>query len=246
MTGQESSRRVPTIRTWHKWIGIAIGVVLLLWVVSGIAMIAPMSPVVWGTGMAELTIDIDDVMVTPNDAVSIAGGSVAARRDAAIRSVTLRPLLDAVVYQVTPTRGEPVLVDAGTGELIAITAERAAAIASSAMPGGAPASIERIVSAPIGYNGRIPAWRVSFSDRAATEAIVAEATGEMARTQRRDRLMMVVGHYVHVFVPLKKLPGGDTTRKAAMVGTGLVALLSIVSGYWLALPARLRRRQKRS
>lgn len=233
------------MRSWHKWIGIAIGLVLLVWVVSGIAMIAPMSSAVWGSGAVEPSLDIDGVVVTPNHAISIARSSVAAGELGAIRSVTLAPLLDAIVYQVTPTRGEPVLIDAGTGAMVTITGKRASAIASSVEPGSAPVSVEHIVTRPIGYGGRLPAWRVAFGDDAATVAIVAEATGEMTRTQRRDRILMVAGHYMHVFVPMKQLPGGEVTRKAALVATGLVAVLSIVSGYWLALPVRLRRRQKR-
>lgn len=231
------------MRWWHKWIGIAIGFVLLIWVVSGIAMMAPMSAVVWGAGVVEPTLDLSAATVTPADAVAAAlqrTGDTAV----GIRSVTLRPLVGTVVYLVTPVRGDPLLIDARSGAPVTITTERAEEIASGGDSGVAAAAIERITTAPIGYGGRLPAWRVSYDDAAGTVAIVAEATGDVVRTERRDRMVMRAGHYLHVFVPLKQLPGGDRTRKAALVVTGIIALLSLASGYWLALPARMRRRQR--
>jgi hypothetical protein len=233
------------MRWWHKWIGIAIGLVLVLWVVSGIAMMAPLSPAVWGADIPEPPLDLAGVTITPNQAAAIAGQH---RSDtdspAALRTIVLRPLLGAAVYLVTHADAAPVLVDAGSGEVIAITADRAREIASRAVAGRTPISADRITKAPIGYGGRLPAYRMVFDDPAGTIAIVAEATGELSRTGRWDRRKMLLGHYVHVFVPLKALPGGDRTRIAALVGTGIVALLSIFSGYWLSLPGRVRRARR--
>ncbi len=236
---------MPNMRWWHKWIGITIGLVLFLWVASGIAMMVPLSPAVWGADILEPPLDLAGVTITPSQAVAIA---VQHRSDTgppgAIRSVLLRPALGIGVYLVTPADAAPVMVDAGTGEVIVITAERARSIASGAMSGREPISVERIVAAPIGYGGRLPAFRMAFDDPAGTIAIVAEANGELARTGRWDRRKMLLGHYLHVFVPLKGLPGGDRTRIAALVGTGIVALLSIFSGYWLSLPGRFRRSRR--
>ncbi len=235
----------PSIRWWHKWIGITIGLVLFLWVASGLAMLVPLSPTVWGADLVEPTLDLAGVTITPSQAAAIA---VPPRSDsappAAIRSVVLRPLLGTGVYLVSPADAPPVMVHAGTGEVITVAPESARRIASAAMSGRAPLSVERIVVAPIGYEGRLPAYRMAFDDPSGTVAIVAEATGELARTELRDRRKMLVGHYVHVFVPLKRLPGGDSTRIAALVGTGIIALLSIFSGYWLSLPGRFRRARR--
>lgn len=237
MTGKQ----IPTMRSWHRWIGIAIGVVLLVWVVSGIVMMAPHSDALWGTDIVPPALDVSTVTVTPAEAADVASGA----GGGAIRAIALRPVLDTAVYMVTPMAGAPVLVNAVTGDLFLISAERAGAIAAGVAPGGTTASIERITVAPPGYNGRLPAFKVSYGDKANTVAIVAEATGEMTRSEGWDRFLRQLGHDLHVFAPLKRLPGGDVARKPALVATGVVALLSIFSGYWLSLPARLRRRKSR-
>ena len=54
------------------------------------------------------------------------------------------------------------------------------------------------------------------------------------------RVQAQLGHSVHVFTPLKYLPGRDLTRVGTLVVTSLIALVSILTGYWLALPKRWR------
>jgi hypothetical protein len=185
----------PSIRWWHKWIGITIGLVLFLWVASGLAMLVPLSPTVWGADLVEPTLDLAGVTITPSQAAAIA---VPPRSDsappAAIRSVVLRPLLGTGVYLVSPTDAPPVMVHAGTGEVITIAPESARRIASAAMSGRAPLAVERIVVAPIGYEGRLPAYRMTFDDPATTVAS-SPRRRELARTELRDRRKMLVGHY---------------------------------------------------
>ena len=58
--------------SWHKWIGITIGLVLFLWVASGLAMLVPLSPTVWGADLVEPTLDLAGVTITPSQAAAIA------------------------------------------------------------------------------------------------------------------------------------------------------------------------------
>ncbi len=235
MTAPGRARAVPGMRWWHKWIGIVIGLLLFGWVASGIIMILPLSSAAKGLGVVEPVIDLATVAISPSQAAT------AARVEGPIRTIALHQVLGVTVWAVTPANGQPILVHATTAQRFSITPERAKAIAQTSEPDLTPVAVDRIETQPAGYWGRLPAYRVAFNDAAHTEAIVAASTGEVQRSQRRDRIMNSIGHNFHVFGPLTQLPGGQNTRKGSLIMTGLIALLSIISGYWLSLPKRWTR-----
>ena len=236
-TAQSRPRRtLPGIRWWHKWIGIAVGVLLFSWTASGIVMMIPQSSVARSGPGTDAVIDWLAVTVSPARAAEVAsaaGGGTA-------RKVDLQRLRDGMVYLVRFDGGRTVLVDASAGVIIRITADRATAIATDGLPEAVVRRVDRIDRAPAGYWGRLPAFRVELDDPRRTVAYVAEATGEVSRTVWRDRVQAQLGHSVHVFTPLKYLPGRDLTRVGTLVVTSLIALVSILTGYWLALPKRWR------
>ena len=133
--------------------------------------------------------------------------------------------------------------DAATGRIVTIDATLAAAIAGDAVPNAPVAHVERVERPAGGFPGPFPAFHVVFRDDAGTEAWVAVPTGEVRRSERRDRVKSYLGNKAHLFAPLRELPGGDTTRKGVLTLASAVAMISIVTGYWLALPGRWRRRQ---
>lgn len=239
MTSPPTARRRPTlpsVRWWHKWIGIAIGVLLFTWTASGIIMMVPPSSVARagpGTGAA---IDWLTVTVSPARATEVASAGMGGTA----RRVDLQRLRDGMVYAVRFDGGRTVLVDASRGETVRITADLASVIAKDGLPEAVVRRVDRIDRAPAGYWGRLPAFRVEFDDPRHTVAYVAEATGEVSKTAWRDRVQAQLGHSVHVFTPLKDLPGRDQTRVGTLVITSLIALVSILTGYWLALPRRWR------
>jgi len=233
------------MRWWHKWVGILIGLLLFGWTASGIVMLLPQTPVATLAGVTEPLIDFSQVTLTPAQAAEIATrlrADTATGAEANPRTVSLRPVLGTPVYVVTPKRGQPTLVHAVSGEPFVITPERAGTIASQALGDIKVAEVERSTGRPSGYFGPTPVFRVTFADGGDVVAYVVESTGELQRTRRLDRVMSAVGHSFHVFLPLSQLPGGGTTRKGSLIITGLIAIVSIVTGYWLAIPRRWLRK----
>lgn len=230
MKTPQRRRTLPGIRWWHKWIGIAIGVLLFAWTASGIVMMVPPSSVARAGPGADAAINWLAVTVSPAAAAEVAS---AAGGDT-VRRVDLQRLRDGMAYVVRFDGGRTVLVDASTGVTIRITADLARAIAKDGLPGAVVRRVDHFDGSPAGY------FRVELNDPRPILAYVGEATGDVRRTVWRDRMQAQFGHSVHVFTPLNSLPGQDVTRVGTLVITSLIALVSILTGYWLALPRRWR------
>ena len=166
-------------RRIHKWVGLILGLQFVLWTVSG-AMMAlidhhdvsgehlghPPEPAAW-----------------PGQVLSPA--DVQARLGAEVVGLTLRPLMNQHVYEVSTPAGTR-LVNAATGSLITIDADLAKTIAAADYSGRAPVVRVSKLTDPI-FETRDhdePLWRVDFADDGGTSFYVSEATGKVV--ERRD------------------------------------------------------------
>lgn len=220
------------VRRVHKWMSIAVGGFLLLWVVSGLVMITP--------GAEELgpppSLDYGAMQIAPAAAVQ----AIAGNDTGSVAGIRLQRLRDRLVYVVALRGKPPGLVDAGTGAVVVITPELAADLARDRLPAGtAVLRVERIERGGFGYNGPLPAYRVDLADGRGTRAYVSAETGEVQRNARYNRVRGMFAA-LHVFAPLQLVPGGERSRKLALWGTGVVAIAVGLTGYWMALPRRKR------
>jgi hypothetical protein len=231
------SRTLLSSRWLHNWIGVFIGVVLVLWIVSGLILLFPFSETRragQGTGRP---LDWETVTVSPAEARLAA---LALDSTKHVTNVVLQRLRDDAIYVVIRLRAAPVIVHAGTGRVVGIDESLAVAIANDPIPGLPVSRVERLEHRDGDYTGPVPAWHVVYGDEARTEAWVAINTGEVRRNTRADRLQAYWGHEMHVFAPLSNYPGGDTTRKGALWVASVISLIMFAFGYWLALPRRWR------
>src|SRR5688500_653890 len=157
----EPMKKVHThaLRVLHKWIGLIIGIQLLLWTLSGAMMaILPMGEVSGGDVREPQEIRL----VPASDrwpAVRQQFGSTA------ITGVSLRPLLSRPVFEVGTADGVR-LFDASTAKPIAVDSQLARRIASAAYPGTAQvrgAEALRELTLPVREH-ELPIWRVDFAD----------------------------------------------------------------------------------
>ncbi len=241
MSSSERWRFPPEVRWWHKWIGVAVGLLMVSWFASGILLVVPESSVARGDGIKSAPVGVETVAITPARAAAVAFEGADAPRP--IRRISLERILDTLVYLVQPMRGAPVMVHATTGERFVISSAHAVALVAALHPGATPSRVERLTATTERYGGPLPAHHILLADAGETEIFVAEANGEIKRTQRRDRFLRSFGHNVHVLSILAKFPGGQTTRKFAMLGGGGLAILIVTSGYWLSIPRRFKRRR---
>ena len=233
MTESARPRRKLGIRWWHKWVGIGIGVLLFIWVGSGVVMLLP------GAESRRVTppaVDWATVTVTPARAAEVGCTGAAG---AAVKGIELRRVQSRVVYAVECERAR-VMVDATSGEPWAITADVARQLAREAYPSDSIISVERLTRRPKGYFASTPVYRVRIADARDTWFYVAEPTGEIARSMKRNRQQTAWGHDLHTLTFLRVLPGREQTRIVLFVVTSVIAIVSILTGYWLGLPKRWR------
>ncbi len=242
MSLSDKWRFPPGVRWFHKWIGVAIGLLMFAWLASGILLVLPETSVANGEGIRSAPVGAATVAITPGRAAALAFDSADATTQ--IRRIGLERVFDTLVFVVQPMRGAPVMVHATTGARFVISSAHALAVVSALHPGETPSLVERLTKGTQRYRGPLPAHHMLLDDTGETEIFIAEGTGEMKRTQRRDRLLRKYGHNVHVLSMLATFPGGQTTRKFAMLGGGVLAIVIVTSGYWLSLPRRLLRRRR--
>ena len=210
------------IYKWHKWIGVTVGVILAMWLFTGIIMVTgprPPSP-------PTPRVDFSTAAISPAQA--------SARSRSLVTGIDLIAIGTAPVYKLSTTSGT-VLVDARSGELIVINDSLATVIAKEASGVSAPAKAKRVGSGE-GASG----YRVVFSDEAST-VVEIEASGAARVTDKLKRFRNVIGG-LHTFGVLRGVNASRGTIEGLLILIAGTALVSVVLGYVMALPRRGRSR----
>ena len=238
--------RRSLIRT-HRYVGIPLGALFVLWFVSGIVMM-------YTGGMPELSpaarverradVDLSRVRLTP--AAAAARGRVPQPpAQAKLLSVLGRPAY----------RFDGVTVFADTGERLPPLGPDAAREAARRFTGAPLSAIahERLVTKPDQWmliaQQFLPAHKLRVSDGAGTELYVAQGTADVAMvTTRRARALAWLGAIPHWFY-LPALRNDRPLWEAVIVRTSAVGCLVAVTGLLLGVTQfrwrRARRGQRR-
>ena len=168
------------IQSAHRWLGLALGAQVAIWMTSGVVMSLLPIAHVRGENMIGYAAPTE---LTVQNYFPPAG--VLAEVDGA-REATLKTWLGREVYVVTGEAGKT-MFDADTGERISPISEqqaRQAAVADFA--GDDPVKGAALLNrAPREAGGKGPIWRVEFSDRDETRIYVSPNTGEVAARRNR-------------------------------------------------------------
>ena len=215
-------------RTLHKWLGLFLGLQLVLWMLSGFYMVV---------------VDLDFIHGDPlvrNVQVPLAGGlprtsfSDVAQRYANVTQVSLQALpgFDAPVYEIT-SNGRKVLVDGVAGhQLSPLPDGRIRELARHYYAGkGELVGIGLLESdAPLEIQGRpLPLWRADFSDWLETSLYIHPDTG--ALVTRRHRFWRWFD-----FLWMFHIMDFDTRtdiNNGLLRATTILGLVTVVSGGWL-------------
>lgn len=174
------------IRQAHRWLGLLIGVQVLLWITGGAIMSMLRLEEVRGEHLAAKPAAValePGAAFVPVGAVLQGAGPVTA--------VTLESLLGRPVYRLQAEAG-PLLVDALTGAKLSPLPEataRALALADYA-GSGALADVARVDAPALEYRGHdLPLWRARFDDARDTTLYISPQTGRVVA--RRNDLWRV-------------------------------------------------------
>ena len=241
-------RVARTLVYTHRWLGIALGVLFVVWFASGIVMMyARMPELAPADRLARLSpIAFAAVRIAPGDAATDA------------TRFTLTTLSGRPVYRVTTSNG-PRTVYADTGEVLApLTADAALQLARE-FAGGDPAALrydvrlETFDQWTFALRAQLPMHRIAVDDTEGTRLYVAERSGEVVLTTtasgRRWGYLGAVLHWIY-FTPFRKQSAlwNNTIVWASLAGT-VMTLAGFMWGVWRYSPFqrfRLKRQASRS
>ena len=214
----------------HRWLGIATGLFLAAWVLSGLVMLYVAFPALTEAERLSRLAPLawDRVLLGPDAALARAG------LDPAPGGLSLSMRGGAPVYQVTTRDDARHVVSAETGQALG-EIDGAAARASF----GEGATVRAVTRDPWTVRDRYDPVRpfhvVALGDAAGTELYVSARTGAVVLdTTRRERLWNWLGAIPHWFYPTPLRARGELWRGTVLWVSGL-ATAGVLSGLALGI-----------
>jgi uncharacterized iron-regulated membrane protein len=171
------------LRTWHKWLGLILGLQVAIWCLSGLYMVSFDIDFIRGLPL------VREQKATLRPAGSLAAFKAISERYSEVTGATLRAMPDSqtAVYELS-TRNGRVLVDAATGaQLSPLPQERIESLARLYYAGdGDIEGVALLQETPVEIRGRsAPVWRIDFTDRLATSFYLDPDTGALITRRHR-------------------------------------------------------------
>ncbi len=230
--------RLPTALTSvHKWVGVVIGIQVVLWVAGGLVMSAfPIELVRGETQSARAEpgpIGGDELGIDLREALAAQGPFTGLR--------TLR-IAGRLFIEAQRAGQAPLLLDAADGSVIdGIDEATARTVAERDFTGnGAIAAAQLVTESPGEYRGPLPVWQIHFDDARDTTIYVSAQNGQVAA--RRTDIWRLYDFFWMLHIMDYK--GRVDFNHALLIGASALALVLAASGFWL-LFYRVRVRRSR-
>ncbi|MBR0345251.1 MAG: 2Fe-2S iron-sulfur cluster binding domain-containing protein [Rudaea sp.] len=234
----------PWLRKIHKWVGLIVGVQLLLWTTSGFVMSLLDHDAVEGKAYRA---SAPAARAWPPDA--LAPAQVVAAAATKVQTLTTGWLLDRPVYHLSDSESART-VDAMNGAAIEIDATLASALAAASYAGpGKPATSQRLDKTLEVRNHDGPLWRVDFSDANDTTVYLSAQTGRVLEHRNKTWRLFDVFWMLHIM----DYAGRKNFNNPLVVTMAVGGLWLALTGIWLLVasfhwhefvPQRFRRRRE--
>jgi hypothetical protein len=215
----------------HRYLGVALGGLMLVWCLSGMVMLfSPYPSVAPDERLAHLPrIDWSHCCVI----------DTAAAPDARVRAATIEQLAGAPVLRLRVEGAPPRIIDLSNGHE-SPGADQIDALAV-AQAWGHPASLTPVVRDQWTVSGEFnrgrPFWRVRLADPARSDIYVSQSTGEVAqRTTRTSRVLGWLGAAPHWLYPTL-LRQNTRLWTQVVIWTSVAGIFLTAVGLYLGLVA---------
>lgn len=226
----------------HKWLGLAVGLQVLGWVLGGVVMTAiPIERV-----RSENHIARFQPAALPDSGV-IDYRAAAAGLGVTPVEATLKATLRGPLWMLKDADGATHVVDARTGGHVAPLPEsEVRLLAGTQYEGrGRPVAVRWFETPPQEASRPGPLWRVDFDDAERTSFYLSPDTGEVV--SRRSNVWRLYDAFWRIHI--LDFRTGDDFNHPLIVGAALVALIMTVAGLvllWIRLARDLRGLRARS
>ena len=227
-------------RTLHKWLGLAVGIQILIWLATGLYMVVVNIDFIHGDPLVR---NMQETVVVPDSSRLSIGGLITRYPDAI--QINLRPVMGKTFYTVA-TAEKRYLVDPETGAVKSPLDEEAAReIAQYHFAGKA-----RVIKAALITSNppmeiktrRLPLWRIDFDDRFATSFYIDPHNGSL--TTRRHQYWRIFDFMwmLHIM----DYEDRSDAHNLLLIIAQFAGLTFAISGLWLLFYSFSGSRRKKS
>jgi len=210
----------------HKWVGVFVGIQVVLWVAGGLVMSA--FPIELVRGETQAAHDEPTPIGAHEFGVDLRSTLATLGAVSAIETVRVAGRLFLQAHRIGQ---QPVLIDARDGRLTdAIDEATARMVADGDFTGvGRVVAAELATDTSTEYRGALPVWRIRFDDPRDTTIYVSPASGQVV-ARRND-----IWRLYDFFWMLHIMDYRDRVdfNHALLIGASALALLLAATGFWL-------------
>lgn len=232
--------RLPTSLTGiHKWIGVVIGIQVLLWVAGGLVMSAfPIELVRGETRAAPIKpapISADEFATDLREAIAAHGP---------ITSLRSQRIAGRLYFEGQRDNAPAFLIDARDGRALAgIEESLAREVARRDFTGEGNILTASLIDQRLSeYRGPLPVWQIRFGDARETTLYISASNGQVLA--RRNDVWRLYDFFwmLHIMDYRERVD----FNHGLLIGASAIALVLAVTGFWLLFyRVRLRRPARR-
>ena len=229
-------------RTLHKWLAPLAGLQVLIWLVSGLYMVAVDIDFIHGDTLVR---NMQQAVVVPT-APQLTMADIRKRYPGATQ-IGLKAVMGKTRYLVT-TENDRYLVDIESGSLLSpLDEDSARRIAAHHYAGQVPPGRAMLISAdpPAEIQSRkLPLWRIDFDDRYATSFYIDPSSGSLVTRRHRFWRIFDFMWMLHIMDYENRVDAHNPLLVTAQIS----GLAFAASGLWLlvySFGATRRRKEKK-
>jgi len=210
----------------HKWIGVFVGIQVLLWIAGGLVMSAFPIELVRGETQAAtidpMPIGADEIAIDLRATLALIGPVSALK--------TVR-VADRLFLQAERIELPPILVDVRDGRVIEVIDEATARkVAERDFTGdGRIVATDLTAERATEYRGALPVWRIRFDDARDTTIYISPSSGQIVA--RRNDIWRLYDFFwmLHIMDYKERMD----FNHALLIGASTLALGLAATGFWL-------------
>lgn len=229
-----------TLFILHRWLGIALGLFMLIWFFSGLVMIYA------GASRVDSLTRLAHSQALPESAPPLSAGQAwrrawPERADEAPAEARLMMQAGEPMWLLIDLAGQRHMLSAVDGRRVSTDAARAVRLAQdwarAAGRAATPSFIETVRADAgtrmMNFDPFRPLHRVALNDADGSQLHISAKTGEVVRvTTTISRTLTWLGSWLHFFRPLDDIGLGEQ-RKDILTWSAFAACFAVLTGLWV-------------